>query len=440
MGGATQRGGGWRLRLAGVIAIAVAVTASIALPALAGSAKTQLVSRNSAGDAATGESTDPSISASGRFIVFESRADNLGGSGSNADVYVRNRETGKTRVVSTTSGGDPVGNSGVSSLGGAISADGRYVVFHSNSMSLPGDHTGGYYNVYIHDRKTGKTKLVSKTSGGDPATGGHSDFATVSASGRYVAFSSQATNLPGDHSYPNVYIHDRETGKTRLMSVTSGGDPATGGQSVGALVSPSGRYVGFESNATNLGGDNSYTDVFVHDRKTGKTRLISQNSAGDPATGNDSYGGWISGSGRFVGFESGATNLPGDHTGSHFNVYVRDLKTRKTKLVSRNSAGKPTTDESFRALISDSGRYVAFVSESTNLPGDHTYRNVYLRDRKTGKTKLVSRTSGGAPVAGGHSDSPAISASGGFVAFVSEGTNLPGDHLFRNVYVRGPLR
>ncbi|MGE5234722.1 MAG: TolB family protein [Acidobacteriota bacterium] len=439
MGGAPEGGRGWPSRLVGCIAIAVAVTVSIALPALAGSAKTRLVSENSAGDAATGNSTNPSISASGRFVVFESRADNLGGSGANADVYVRNPKTGKTRVVSTTSAGDAVGNSGVSNLGGAISGDGRCVVFHSNSSSLPGDHTGGINNVYLHDRKTGKTRLVSKTSAGEPASGGSSQFATVSTSGRYVAFSSQATNLPGDHSYPNVYLRDRKTGKTRLASVTSGGDPATGGQSVGALVSPSGRYVGFESNATNLGGDNSYTDVFVHDRKTGKTRLISQNSAGDPATGNDSYGGWVSGSGRFVGFESGATNLPGDHTGLHFNVYVRDLKTRKTKLVSKNSAGEPATDESFRAFLSESGRYVAFVSESTNLPGDHTYRNVYLRDRKTGRTTLVSRTTDGDLVSGGNSDSPAISASGGFVAFASKGTNLPGDHLFTNLYVRGPL-
>jgi Tol biopolymer transport system component len=257
-----------------------------------------------------------------------------------------------------------------------------------------------------------------------------------------VAFQSEATNLPGEFGYPNVYVRDRETGKTRLASKSSTGIPAAGGQSVGALISPSGRYVGFESNATNLGGDDSYTDVFVHDRETGRTRLISRNSAGDPATGNDSYGGWISASGRFVGFESGATNLPGDHTGLQFNAYVRDLKTGKTRLISKTSGGDPAIGgDSFNAFLSASGRFVAFVSSATNLPGSISpNRQAYVRDHKTGKTKLVSRTSAGDPATGGDTDRPVISSFADFVAFPSEATNLPGDTTVQNIYVRGPLR
>ena len=423
------------------LAVAVAVVLAGALPALAGPAKTRLVSQTSAGEPADGESGSPSVSASGRYVAFESRAANLQGGGPNPSAYVRDRKTGKTRLVSRTPAGEPAG-AGLSGLGGSISAAGRYVVFHSTDPGFPGDHTGFIFNVYRRDMKTGKIKLVSRSSAGDPADG-DSQFPTISASGRFVAFHSRATNLAslGGIGIVHVYIHDVKTGRTRLASRTSAGEPADGTQSVGALISPSGRYVGFESNADNLGGDDSYTDVFVHDRKTRRTRLISQNSAGEPATGNDSYGGWISASGRYVGFESGAVNLPGDHTNVQFNSYVRDLKTGKTKLVSKTSGGAPTTGgQSATAVLSASGRYVAFRSEATNLPGDNTVWNSYVRDLKTGKTKLVSKTSGGAVATGGDSLSPVIAASGAFVAFHSEATNLPGDDAVQDVYVHGPLR
>ena len=207
---------------------------------------------------------------------------------------------------------------------------------------------------------------------------------------------------------------------------------------VGPLISARGRHIGFESNATNLGGDNAYTDTFVHDRKSGRTRLISRNSAGEPATGGDSYGGWLSASGRYVGFESGATNLPGD--ASLFDVYIRDLKTGKTRLVSKTSDGSPATGGgSSHAQLSASGRYVAFFSGATNLPGDDGWRDVYVRDLKTGKTKLMSKTSGGQPATGGDSFRPALAASGRVVAFPSEATNLPGAAGFMQIYARGPL-
>ena len=153
-------------------ALTAALVIAVVAIALAGSVKTRLVSVTSGGEPADAESGNPSVSASGRFVVFESRAENLPGSGNNADVYVHDRRTGKTRVASRTSAGEPVGNSHLSTLGGAISGSGRFVVFGSNHPELPGDHTGGLFNAYIHDRKTGRTRLISKATGGDPATGG----------------------------------------------------------------------------------------------------------------------------------------------------------------------------------------------------------------------------------------------------------------------------
>jgi Tol biopolymer transport system component len=218
-----------------------------------------------------------------------------------------------------------------------------------------------------------KTRLVSKTSGGTPANG-DSFNPSISSSGRYVAFDSLATNLPGDDSVFDVFVHDRETGKTRLVSKRSDGTPANGG-SFDPSISGSGRYVAFDSFATNLPGDDSFTDVFVHDRNTGKTRLVSKRSNGTPANG-DSFDPSISGSGRYVAFESNATNLPGDD--SFGDVFVHDRETGKTRLVSKRSNGTPANGDSFNPSISSSGRYVAFDSLATNLPGGGGQRRIYL--------------------------------------------------------------
>ena len=284
-------------RLGLAVLVAAALVAAALPTALAAPARTVLVSKTSAGEPADSTSDVPSLSASGRYVAFQSEAENLPGSNVNQQVYVHDRKTGKTRFVGKESSGEPAVNCSQP----AISASGRFVVFQSNDPDLPG---GTPIDIYVHDRKSGRTRLVSETSSGEPADDSSTN-ASISATGRYVAFDSNADNLPGGAGpYPQVYVHDRKTGKTRLASKTSAGVPADGGQSVGPLISASGRWVGFESNSTNLGGDDTYTDVFVHDRKTGRTRLISRNSAGDPTTGGDSYGGWLSRSGRYVGFES----------------------------------------------------------------------------------------------------------------------------------------
>jgi Tol biopolymer transport system component len=432
MASCTGGGPGTAGRVWLAISVAIAVGLAALPAALAAPARTTLVSKTSAGVPADADAGAPSISASGRYVAFESRAENLPGQVLNGQVYVHDRKTGKTRFVGKTSAGEPA--DGCSHP--ALSASGRFVAFACNASNLPGTAP---FDVYVHDRKTGRTRLVSRTTAGEPGDD-NSLFPSISASGRYVAFHSYADNLPGGASaYPGIYVHDRKTGRTRLASKTSDGTPADGGQSVGALISPTGRYVGFESNATNLGGDDSYTDVFVHDLKTGKTRLVSRNSQGQATTGEHSYGGWVSASGRFVGFESGATNLPGDD--SVYDSFVRDLKTGKTKLVSKTSAGAPAAGgDSFNAFLSSSGRYVAFTSEATNLPGDDDWQDVYLHDRKTGKTKLMSKTTAGDPATGGASGRAVLARRARHIAFPSAATNLPGGGEFMGVFVRGPLR
>ncbi len=332
----------------------------------------------------------------------------------------------KTKLVSKSNSGDP--GSGGYSFPGGITPNARWVAFESHADNLPGAGTN-FNQVYVRDRKTGKTKLVSMSNGGDPADGGDSFDTTISDDGRFVAFESNATNLPGSiNPAAQVYVRDLKKDKTELISRLGGGDPAEGGFSTDPSISGNGRLVAFESDATNLPSSLSPDDqVYLRDRKKGTTRLVSKTTGGSPAD-EDSEDAAISPNGRFVGFESESSNLPGGLGGADDQVYVRDLESGRTLLVSRTSAGSPANDDSEEVAVSRKGRFVAFESQATNLPGSigPTYRQTYLRDRKQDKTTLISKNNAGDPAAGGYNEEPSVSANGRFVQFESEATNLPG--------------
>jgi Tol biopolymer transport system component len=341
----------------------------------------------------------------------------------------------QTKLVSRASDGDPA--SGGSSFPGGITPDARWVVFSSEANNLPGAPTGDS-QIYVRNRKTGKTSLVTRSNNGDPADGDSFD-ATISDNGRYVAFESNATNLPGEISPdPQVYVRDRKKGRTELISRLSGGDPATGGFSTDPSISGNGRHVAFESDATNLPGSLSPDDqVYLRDRKAKRTTLVSKTNGGTPAD-DDSEDAAISPNGRIIGFESEASNLPGG-LGTDDQVYVRDLRGGRTLLVSRNTAGDPADDDSEEVAVSRSGRFVAFESAATNLPGSigPTYRQTYRRDRKRDRTILISRNNAGDPAAGGYNEEPSVSANGRFVQFESLATNLPGaTGTYAMIYLR----
>jgi Tol biopolymer transport system component len=181
------------------------------------------------------------------------------------------------------------------------------------------------WDVFVHDRVTGQTSRVSVSSSGEQGNG-ESRFPSLSADGRYVAFESLASNLvPSDtNGTPDVFIHDRVTGQMTRVSVSSSGEEGNGNSSE-ASVSANGRYVAFHSSASNLvpGDTNGTWDVFVHDRVTGQTSRVSVSSSGEQGNGN-SYEANISPDGRYVAFGSAASNLvPGDTNGTP-DVFVHD--------------------------------------------------------------------------------------------------------------------
>jgi Tol biopolymer transport system component len=286
------------------------------------------------------------------------------------------------------------------------------------------------------------TKRVSKSSSGvpgnDDSSAGGGDRC-VSADGRFVVFSSRATDLvPGDTNGAwDVFVHDRRTGATERVSVATGGAQADDGSS-GASISADGRFIAFVSGADDLvaGDTNALGDIFVRDRRLGATERVSVATGGAQANG-EGYDPSISADGRYVAFWSGATNLVANDTNGTYDVFVRDRQLGTTERVSIATGGAQGSGNSVSPSISADGRFVAFASLAANLvAGDTNGRgDVFVHDRQTGITERVSVVSGGRQGIGGDSGvdvygiyGVSISADGRCVAFASTATNLvPGD-------------
>ncbi|MCC6409337.1 MAG: PD40 domain-containing protein [Planctomycetes bacterium] len=346
---------------------------------------TEVVSVNSSGVQSYWNCYAPSISADGTRVVFHSAADNLVLGDTNVldDVFLHDRVTGMTELVSQSSSGVFGADR---SFNARIAPNGDVVAFESNSTNLvPGD-TNGFGDVFARVSSAGTTEIVSVTSSGAQANS-VSFQPTLSADGRYIAFTSFATNLvvpDVNGGLGDVFVRDRSLGTTELISKSTANIQGAKVSAVGS-ISADGRFVAFQSEATNLvlGDTNSRMDIFVRDRDAGTTRRVSVSTTGIQAN-DGSYGPFVTADGRFVAFSSYATNLIAGDTNTAADVFVHNVSTGSLDLASIGNSGALPNQSSFAGGISSDGRRVVFESSATNLVVPDTngsWVDVLLRDR-----------------------------------------------------------
>ena len=368
------------------------------------------------------------ISGDGRKVVFYSDASNLPGSSSSTGYlsFVRNVHTGKTALVAKTPGGEVFD---LNASHPAISANGRYVAFQGHFTGGPGP--AGINQIWLRDLRAGTTRLVSRSNTGSPA---HDQCfsASISADGRFIVFQSRADNLPGaDGANFFVYLRDLKLGKTILVSRTRKGKPAFG--EVGTQsVSSSGKLVVFRSLDADLpGGGGGNAHVYLRDLPGHRTILLDRNERGRVADQSSEFPA-VSGNGRFVVFDTIASNLPGGD-GTHGQVYIRNLARETIKRVSFGVSG--VDPQTFHGVPSGDGARVAFTAY---VNANATTAQVYVRDLRRGTTRIVDKAANGDPPdAAVHG--PSISLDGRFVTFYGAATNLGATAPFDSVFRAGPI-
>lgn len=401
------------------------------------------VSVASDGSETDGYAAYPSISDDGRYVVFDSQASTLvpGDTNEVNDIFLHDRWTHRTELVSVSS--DEEQSESPVYLA-RIDPSGRFVIFQSGSMKLaPG--ANGVGSVFLRNLENGTTELVSLSSD-EEAANSLSFPGDITPDGRYVAFESWGSNLgPADaNDKLDVFVRDRVEGTTTRVSLRADGQERVGDSS-SPSISDDGRFVAYTALVGTQGEErDDFIDemqVFWHDRETGDVRMISVSS--DGRRGNAfSNSPQISGDGRYVAFQSGASNLvPGD-ANRLFDIFVHDTQTRTTRRISVSSAGEESNGRSFGPIMSGDGRYVAFGTTASNLaPGDTNGRNdAYLHDLATGATERVSLGSQGQEPTS-HSENVFVSEGALFVTFANYSALVPEDQNdARDIFVldRGP--
>ncbi len=378
-----------------LLLVSATIVALFPAPTAAATYAISRVTVASDGTQANHDAAWPSISGDGRYVAFWSWATNLVDNDTNnkPDIFVHDRETKQTTRVSVASGGE---QANASSEQAEISSDGRYVAFQSYASNLVDGDTNNQPDIFVHDRETKQTTRVSVASDGSQSTE-RALYPSISGDGRFVTFDSGFNNLVG------FFVHDRDTGQTTHI-------PGVGGETA---ISATGRYVAFAGSG-----------VIVYDREVGQLKTLSL--ALDGTQGNAySYGPAISADGRYVAFQSYASNLVSNDTNEQADVFVHDRVTGQTRLVSHALDGQVGNNASYNASISADGRYIAFASDSSNLvAGDtNSYVDTFLYDRVTEQMVRLSIAPDGTQ-GNGHTIEVFISQNGRQVVFGSTASNF----------------
>ena len=396
------------------------------------------ISLGSSGEQGNGASSRPTISDNGRFVAFVSAASNLVEDDTNNedDIFVYDRETGLITRVSVDSQGNEANRD---SEFPSISSDGRFVAFASRASNLVEEDTNGESDIFVHDRETGETTRVSVDSDGnqgyDFGSGDGSEHPAISGNGRFVAFDSTFFNLTAeDGDYRGIFVHDRQTKETTLISIDHSGEGANA-PSFYPDISNDGRYVAFYSIAKDLipskiaapedfnpeGGQ-----LFIRDRQTSAISRITSDSNGEPGN-NDSYLPSISGDGRFVTYETMATNLSDNDSNESLDILLYDSTTITTQRISVSNNGTEADSWSYLPKISNNGYFIVYHSYATNLVANDTngMGDIFFYNIDKQYTQRLSRSNSGAE-GNGRSQRATMSADGTVVVFESEASNLVG--------------
>jgi Tol biopolymer transport system component len=428
-----------------VLASALALVASPP-PASAGPSTNTITGRVSVLPGPTepqfkGDSTGPIVSGSGRYVVFTSKArlsplDRF----DFEDVYLRDLLTDQVELISAQSNGN---DAVAPSYAGAVSSDGRFVVFSSLSNALvPGD-TNNTFDVFIRDRQTKTTERVSINSSGQqgtassPANPSVPDEMDVSDNGRYVGFATTAPEFGvGGDVNVNMMVRDRQTNTTESVNVSSDEVPGNRG-SRELSMSPDGRYVAFSTGSFNFGPDNNKNtgDIYLRDRTLGTTTLVSKRTDGTQSF-NVSFDPSISDDGTKVAFVSRGDMTPGDLTSTD-DVFIRNVVTNTTTKVSVDFGGGEADQHAEDPEISGDGTTVAWRSFSGEyISGGGNGKAHIFRRVGTNPITRESVTASGA-LGNGDSTLPSLSTNGKVLVFDSASTNLvTGDTGNKDVFVR----
>lgn len=374
---------------------------------------------------ANGASAAPALSADGRFVAFASASNNLvnGDSNNQSDIFVYDKQNGTMQRVSISSQGDQA--NGASSAP-TISGDGRYIAFVSSATNLISGDTNGADDLFVYDRQQQTTARISVTHNGAQAND-RSQSPAFSSDGHFVVYASRATNLvPGDtNNALDIFRYDLQTGTVARVSVDSSGNEGNFFSEFPS-ISSDGRFIAFSSVASNLvpGDSNNETDVFVRDMQAGTTARVSISNSGAQASGTSQRPA-ITGDGRWIAFESSAPNLVENDTNALADVFLRDTIAGTTQRVSVASDGSESNGISNLASISQDGALVAFSSVASNLvPNDsNNAADVFVYGVASTSTQRLS-LSNTRLQSDASSTAPAMSADGRFLAFSSAATNL----------------
>ena len=423
-------------RYAAAGGLAALLLAATSPAALAG--KTELANVNSAGVQGNDQSSWPAISGNGAVVAFQSVASNLaaGDKNDSSDIFVRNRVTGTTVRASVSSGGAEANDYCSSPI---ISKEGRRVAFYSFATNLVPNDTNGRPDVFVRDLEAGTTVRASVGPGGQQLEG-TSSLMAVSADARLVVFWLQE-DLGDDRFRDTVMTRDLRAGTTVVESRNAKGEPANA-QFSEVRMTPDGRYLAFDSGATNLvpGVRAGSSNVYLRDRAAGTFALVNVRPDGGPSVGEAITVG-LSADGNLVAFGSTADDLvPGGGAGGRLVPFVRDMRAGKTTRLAITPPGVEPNGDTYVYGMSGDGRRVLLLSYASNLlPGDvNGEPDVFVHDRQTGETVLASARANGSFARKGSSDLSAISLDGRWVAFESDASTLVPNDTNRapDVFVR----